>query len=78
MWSLVSGQSKARVRIASNRPTVSLTGSDVGPDKGRNLASGYRTRFSSCEAFSSIVGNRAINNGATINAFPCVEDEKKI
>ena len=68
----------ARVRIVPKRPTVSLAGSHAELEKGRNLASGDRVRFSSREALSAIVGNRAVNNGSAINAFPCVEDEKKV
>lgn len=70
-------QGKARVRRVPKQPTL-LAGSDVERDKEQNLASGYRARLSSCEAFSAIIGNRAINNGSAINTFPCVEDEKKI
>jgi hypothetical protein len=74
MRSLLSG----RVRIVPKQPTVSLVGSDAEPEKERSLASGDRVRFSSREAFSAIVGNRAVDNGSAINAFPCIEDEKKI
>jgi hypothetical protein len=34
--------------------------------------------FSDGQTVSAIIGNRAINNGAAIDAFPCVEDEKEI
>jgi len=58
--------------------TSPLRGSDTEPDKERNLASRDRVRLSSCEALSAIVGNCAINNGSTIDAFPCIEDEKEV
>lgn len=64
--------------MLTRRPTVPRVGSEVEPEKESNLASGYRVRISSCEAFSAIVGNCAVNNGSAINAFPCVEDEKKV
>ena len=57
---------------------TSLAGSNVDLDKTCNLASRYRVRFTSCEALSAIVGNRTINDGAAINTFPCIEDQKKI
>lgn len=47
-------------------------------DTERNLASCDCVRFSGCETLSAIVGNRTINNGAAINALPCIEDQKKI
>jgi len=43
-----------------------------------NLARGSRLRFSSRQTLSTVVGNRAVDNGSTIDAFPCVEDEKEI
>ncbi len=64
--------------MVSERSTVPLRGSDTEPDKERNLASRDCVRLSSCEALSAIVGNRAINNGSTIDAFPCVEDKKEV
>jgi len=43
-----------------------------------NLARASGLRFSSRQTLSAVIGNRAVNNGSTIDAFPCVEDEKEI
>ncbi len=34
--------------------------------------------FSGRQTLSAIAGNRAVNNGSAIDAFPCVEDEKEV
>jgi len=60
---------------ATTHPRAS---SNTEPETESNLPSGYCVRFSSCKALSAIVGNRAVNNGATIDALPCVEDQKKV
>ena len=75
---MVSFECEGKARKDRAKTANSLAGSDVELDKERNLASRYRVRFSSCEALSAIVGNRTINNGAAINALPCIEDQKKI
>lgn len=77
MWSLL-GSARVGERGDRAQTANSLAGSDVELDKERNLASRDRVRFSSCETLSAIVGNRTVNNGAAINALPCIEDQKKI
>ncbi len=42
------------------------------------LASRNRLSFASGEALSSIGRNGSVNDGATVNALPGVENEKKI
>jgi hypothetical protein len=42
------------------------------------LARGNSLGFSGQPTLSAIVGNRAVDNSAAIDAFPCVEDEKEI
>lgn len=57
---------------------VRLVGSDAEPEYKRSLTSGNGSRIPSCKALSTVVGNRAIDNGSAIDALPCVEDEEKI
>ena len=42
------------------------------------LAHGNGLRSLGRQTLSTIIGNGAIDNGAAIEAFPCVEDEKEI
>ena len=77
MWSIL-GSARVGERGDRAQTANSLAGSDVELDKERNLASRDCVRFSSCETLSAIVGNRTVNNGAAINALPCIEDQKKI
>jgi predicted DNA-binding transcriptional regulator YafY len=42
------------------------------------LAHGNGLRSLGRHTLSAIIGNGAIDNGAAIEAFPCVEDEKEI
>ena len=46
--------------------------------KTAGLASRHRLRFASGQALSSISRNRSVDDGATVNAFPRVENEKEI
>jgi hypothetical protein len=43
-----------------------------------NLPSHDGLRVAGSQTFSTVVGDGAVNNGSTINAFPCIEHEKKI
>jgi hypothetical protein len=38
------------------------------------LASGYRLRFASCQTFSPVIGDRAVDDGPAIDTFPCVKN----
>lgn len=46
--------------------------------KRYNLPSRDGLRGAGSQTFSTVVGDGAVNNGSTINAFPCIEHEKKI
>lgn len=46
--------------------------------KTAGLAGRHRLCFASGEALSAIGRNRSVNDGATVNAFPSVENEKEI
>jgi hypothetical protein len=41
-------------------------------------ASGNGVLLSRCQALSAVLRNGAIDNGATVNAFPGIKDEEKI
>ena len=43
-----------------------------------SLPCGRSLGFSGSQTLSAILGNRPVNNGSAIDAFPCVEDEKEI
>lgn len=60
-------------------------GVQVGPQadqtpstKRYNLPSRDGLRGAGSQTFSTVIGDGAVNNGSTINAFPCIEHEKKI
>jgi hypothetical protein len=54
-------------------------GSEPEPGIGRIfLARGDDLGLSSSQTFSSIVGNGAVDHGAAVDAFPCIEDQKEI
>ena len=57
----------------------SPTGSETEPNSvGIVLTRGDGLRVSGRQAFAAIVGNGAVDNGAAIDAFPCVKHEKEI
>lgn len=42
------------------------------------LVRGKSLGISCRRTLSAIIGNRAVNNGTAIEAFPCIEDEEEI
>ncbi len=46
--------------------------------KRYDLPSRDGLRSAGSQTFSTVIGDGAVNNGSTINAFPCIEHEKKI
>ena len=56
---------------------VGLCGLD-SDNSARPLARGNGLWLSCCQTLSPIVGDRTIDDGATINTFPGVENEKEI
>lgn len=46
--------------------------------RSTQLPSGNGLRISRRKAFSAIVRDRPINNGTTVDALPCIENEKEI
>jgi len=59
-------------------PAVPLGSNSESEKISAFLARSNGLGFLDSQTVSSIIGNRAINNGAAIDAFPCVEDEKEI
>lgn len=60
-------------------PTAVPPGSDSEPEVGAILLMrGNGPGFSGSQTRAAIIGNRAIDNRAAIDAFPCIEDEKEI
>ena len=73
--------------LSSCRPPAAQSAEDGSPSAQRGLdgdnralqlARGNGLRLSCCQTLSPVVGNRAIDDGATINALPGVENEKEI
>ena len=79
---------KDYTRHSSYHPTAAHSAEDGSPPAQRGLdgdeesalqsARGNGLSFSCCQTLSPVVGNRAIDDGATINALPGVENEKEI
>ena len=45
---------------------------------GRRLRGLHRLCIAGGETFAPVVGNRAIDDGAAVDALPCVEDQKEV
>ncbi len=71
--------SRLRIREIGAETTSISPGFDFMPEMvSIFLARGHGLGFSGSQTLSPIVGNRAVDNGPAIDAFPCVEDEKEI
>ena len=54
-------------------------GSEFEPGMDRSfLACGSSLGFSDSQTLSAIIGNGAVNHGAAIHAFPCIEHQKEV
>lgn len=81
LWAVV-GESGIAMSIAASH-TVARLGifakSDSEPEMvSIFLACGNGLGFSGSQTLSAIIGNGAVDNGAAIDAFPCVEHQEEV
>jgi hypothetical protein len=63
----------------SGRPAAPGAACDAsGGDEWERLASGNWLRIGRDDALLAVHADRAVNDGATVDAFPCVEDEEEV
>jgi hypothetical protein len=48
------------------------------PEWSMELARADGLRLAGCQTLSAIIGNGAVNNGAAVDAFPCIKHEKEV
>jgi hypothetical protein len=78
----VVGESGIAMSIAASH-TVARLGILAKLDSEPKMASIFLGRgnglgFSKSQTLSAIIGNGAVDNGAAIDAFPCVEHEEEV
>jgi len=64
--------------LSARTVAEALRARNLSPNGRMGLARTNGLRLAGSQTLSAIIGNGAVDNGAAVDAFPCIEHEKEV